>query len=194
MLDTIPNVLIVTEGLTEYNYLRHLKERNAGYSVHIYQSVRTDPEKILGMCKEKMKDRSIHPKYGDLAYCVMDVDFNDEAILRKVLDSAKKSGVRILLSNPCFEVFLLYHYLEKLPPFDCPKDVKDYMQSFIPNYRESGDYWETLRPMKDDMRRRLDGVKLEDVPLKLIRGTSVTNVSSIFGDLEVLRRRQSKHL
>ncbi len=47
----------------------------------------------------------------DTVWCVLDVEYQPhEATLTKAIDLAKKHGIRLFLSNPSFEVWLIAHF------------------------------------------------------------------------------------
>ena len=111
----IPNIFILTEGETEKIYLNHMKERGCNYSLHIQVFGGNDPLKMVKRCNDVFKNRAMSRKMGDHAFCVMDVDYCDTDEFRKAYDYAERNGIRIVLSNPCFEVFFLLHFTDIIP-------------------------------------------------------------------------------
>lgn len=67
----------------------------------------------------------------DHVWCVVDVD--DHTTLNEALLLARRNGVNLIVSNPCFEIWLLWHYQDftsQTNRFDLPKKLN----SRIPGY------------------------------------------------------------
>ncbi len=180
--EQLPTVLIVTEGLTEKKYLSHLSRRNAGYLVRVVESPRKDPVSIVKFCIKEMSNRGLSPKDGDMVYCVIDVDFNKEIQLKKSIALAKKNGISIVLSNPCFEVFFIFHFRDALPTFASPDEAVEYLKGFIPDYTKNKDYWHLLEKDLDVALERV-ARELDEIPL-VLGSKSTTNIGRLFDDIK----------
>ena len=187
--NTIPVVLVVTEGETERKYLDNLRIRDAGYALKVFRASNRSAIGVIQDCKKKIKGMGISLKNGDRAYRVFDVDENTEDQLREAIDLAKKSNITTILSNPCFEVFYLYHYEKKLPPMKKPCDVKEYLSKYIDEYKESNDYWQILFEHQKKALERVRGTNLSDIPLNLDNSVAMTNIWVIFEDLLKLGKK-----
>lgn len=175
-------VLIVTEGYTEKNYLERLRERDSGFELIVRRCPEQRPNKILRFCVSCMNDLGISLKDRDSAYCVFDVDFTSELRLQKVLDEARKKGIGIILSKPCFEVFFLLHFTGNIDRLAIPQDAKDELGAYLNGYSETGEYWEMLKPHQDTAIERSREYQLP-LAIDLKRMRNGTNIYEIFDDI-----------
>lgn len=103
-------VLIVTEGLkTEIQYLEGLAQylRASGTSVRGVRSkgVGKDPARVL---RAAMDLNAQDPDGYDEIWVVVDVD--EHTTLETAVRTAKETGIPLVVSNPCFEIWLIWHY------------------------------------------------------------------------------------
>lgn len=97
-------LLIVTEGQnTEVQYFEGLVQhlRAAG----TVRGVGKDPKHVLRAALD-MQDQE--PDGFDEVWLVVDVD--EHATLDDALVEAKRCGIPVAVSNPCFEIWLVWHY------------------------------------------------------------------------------------
>lgn len=105
-------MLVVTEGVrTEVQYLEGLVQhlRSTGTSVRGVRSkgIGRDPSQVVGAAIE-MRDADTD---GYSATWVV-VDVDNHATLDSALREATKEKINVVVSNPCFEMWLLWHYEE----------------------------------------------------------------------------------
>lgn len=96
---------MVTEGVTEREYLERLRQRIR--SRHVALDIKAgggDPSKALRKCKSTLGRAR---KNYDGAVIVVDVDQHDA--LDAVLTECRRSGITAIVTNPCFELWLLWH-------------------------------------------------------------------------------------
>lgn len=103
-------VLVVTEGeVTEPQYVQGLLQhlRSSGVTVRpaTTKGVGRDPMKVLRQA-ERFADED--PDGYDSVWLLIDVD--DHAHLNECLKQANGKGYKAVVSNPCFEVWLLWHF------------------------------------------------------------------------------------
>lgn len=182
--DTIPVILVVTEGETERKYLDNLRIMGAGYALKVQRSSNRSAMGVVQHCKKRIKGDGIDIKGKDGAYCVFDIDENTEEQLKEAIELAEKSNIKVILSNPCFEVFFLYHFEKKLPLMKKPCDVKDHLSKFINGYKENCDYWSILLDNQNKALERIRGTHIEEIPLSLDECVAMTNIWELFDDLE----------
>ena len=109
-------MLIVTEGtVTEVQYFEGLAQhfRNTGvlvYSPHT-KGMGKDPMKVVNEAIDQRttRDRNDEPKYDEV-WAVVDVD--EHATLPEAISSARRASLPIVISNPCFEIWLVWHFVE----------------------------------------------------------------------------------
>src|ERR1700730_6294733 len=98
---------------------------------------RSAPEQVLARIDKYMKEYEIGA--GDEFWLVCDCDHwvNSGHIknLRRVIQACGQKGIRIALSNPCFELWLLLHFAEfptenKLTRTQVEKKIRDAVGSY----------------------------------------------------------------
>ncbi|MGA2276105.1 MAG: RloB family protein [Terracidiphilus sp.] len=106
--------LVVVEGaVTEPEYIEAVKRSRVMKSIQVLiETGHTDPIGIVNRAKEiRMKASKTEP--FDQVWCVFDaeVKLTQQARfgLNTALDAAARSGICIAVSNPCFEIWLLWH-------------------------------------------------------------------------------------
>jgi len=95
---------VVTEGVTEQEYLEGLRQRIR--SRHVALDIKAgggEPSRVLKECRKALRAR----KDYDGAVIVVDVD--QHAALDAVLTKCRSSGITAIVTNPCFELWLLWH-------------------------------------------------------------------------------------
>jgi len=177
----IPTVLVVTEGLTEKIYLDRFRERDAGFNLIVKRSPEQRPEKILKFCESQMVERGLNPRDGHAAYCVFDTDYTSEDKLQYILDRAKKKGIGIIISKPCFEAFFLLHFTSNIDSLASPKDAKEELRQYLEDYSESKDYWKKLLPMQQEAINRSRRFVLSE-RINLKKCPNGTNLYALFDD------------
>lgn len=102
-------ILVVTEGTkTEQQYfgllLQHLKATGVNHWPLKNSGVGRDPGNVLKVALQK---RDNDGESFDSIWVVVDVDEHDS--LEKCMTDAAKEDVKVVVSNPCFEIWLLWH-------------------------------------------------------------------------------------
>lgn len=107
--------LVITEGTnTEPQYFDLLKQefdREAGSVFVKAVGVGKDPLKLLAKAKQLKADARQKGTPYDWCCCVVDVDQHET--LKPCLEQAPRSGIHVVVSNVKFEVWLLWHVLDK---------------------------------------------------------------------------------
>ena len=102
-------LLVVTEGKTEKEYLEGLMQslRPDGMQVTAIDVVdgRGEPSKVLKTAKARCHS---HANDYDEVWLLLDVD--QHAKLTPVLRETRQENFSAAVSNPCFEVWLLWHF------------------------------------------------------------------------------------
>ena len=182
----IPNILIVTEGETEKNYLYHLRERNTNYSVHVKSYGGAGAVKILDYCESTFRTMKLKRGSGDVAICVLDVDKNTIEDLDTAISEAKKKKILLIISNPCIEAFFMLHFRDDIPNLS-PAEMKQKLTEYIEDYTETGDYWHLLSDMRIKAIERTRGF----IPCKesLEQGIIGSNIYELFDLLEKMKKK-----
>ncbi|MDD7423423.1 MAG: RloB family protein [Candidatus Methanomethylophilaceae archaeon] len=180
-------ILIVTEGYTEKKYFEKFRERDVDYEVIVRKSPDNNAKKVFKFCTNEIKNIGLDVKNDDSAYCVIDVDYNSEDTLNKILKEAKKNNIHIILSKPCFEVFFILHFDRDIDGLAEPKDAEMELNNYIPGYCKTGDYWKLLsKSQKKAVEYSRGYVIGESIDLK--RCCNGTNVYEFFD--EITRRKK----
>lgn len=115
-----PHGLVVTEGkVTEIQYLEQLNQvlpRTA--STFTACGDGTDPLRVV---KRALKER----KRRDYDWVVCLVDCDKHATLEEAFTLASREGIEVLVSNPCFELWLLWHQEDWRRPGSTPKQLQE---------------------------------------------------------------------
>lgn len=136
-----PVYVIVCEGRnkTEHIYFSHFNTRNGAIIVRPVKSEATDPISMVEKAKDAITRESLSIGDGDKAICLIDID-NDskkKETVNKLKDENR--DITILCSNPCFEVWFLFHLLDNPPRLASGKAAKKEVKKYFENYQESYD-------------------------------------------------------
>lgn len=109
---------VLTEGeRTEPDYLFVWVRRNAGVHLDIADRGMT-PDALVRRAKEHLKGqpRRRAARDFDEIWCVFDTDEHEN--LPQAIEEARRSGVKVAVSNPCFELWLVLHRREQTAYID----------------------------------------------------------------------------
>lgn len=138
-------ILIVCEGKkTEKNYFQRLKEclNLISVSIEIFPSPHPTPLQVVKYAKQKAKEVG----ECDEIYCVFDRDTHSD--FNEALPKAKKTKLKhtifeAIVSDPCFEFWMLLHFTKITPNFSASQSPCDALQKHktfkqhLPNYDKS---------------------------------------------------------
>ena len=143
-----PRILVLCEGTkTEPYYFSSFKTKYRLTSVKVRRlSESTGPRGLVKRAKDEIRN---DPGWDEV-YCVLDHDgrlqkVTQVARLLKALDTAKKStAVKMVLSVPCFEYWLLLHFEATSKPFagvlggmTACDQVTQRLRNHLPEYRKN---------------------------------------------------------
>lgn len=107
--------LVVTEGkVTELEYFDLLKQELSRGSAFVHfrmVGVGKDPLQVLEKCLQLREQALDQDKPYDWACCVVDVDTH--TTLEDCIREARQLGIHVVVSNVKFEVWLLWHVVDK---------------------------------------------------------------------------------
>lgn len=139
-----PVIVLVCEGRnkTESKFFNHFKTRENPYNLKIIPSEATDPKNMAKKARQIIDDMQLDNELGDRVFCLVDLDLSSSQY-QKVEDEQKKTKkkcqVEFVLSNPCFEVWLLYYFTKHPKPESASQKVKEQLRKYVPQYTESFD-------------------------------------------------------
>lgn len=187
-----PMMLITAEGKnkTEKLYFDSFNEQHGKYRIYFVNSGGdTDPEGMLKSINKAWANNELSTEYGDKAYIVLDMDcLNDKINLVKKLQRTTKN-VRFIASNPCIEVWFIFHYVYTTHQFKDSKEPKNELAKYIAGYEESMDISTIIRPLLEEAKKNVErltahyesiGTKWGDIDCN-----PMTDVLEIINELEV---------
>lgn len=158
-----PIVLIVPEGTeTEKLYFQHFNSREKRIRVEIVENTsggaKTDYSSLLKKAIALKKKLLLSAAKGDSVWVVADgdVDYNtpgsleskDNALV-EARTMAEKSGVTILISNPCFELWYYLHGAYSTGFMRDYQSVIDKFPSSLTGYAKNKDVFDLLSDQTD---------------------------------------------
>lgn len=145
-------ILIATEGKnkTERNYFREFNRSIKGCAIVFSDGNNTDPVNIVNDALNSADKRDIEPQNGDSIYAVFDTDFKKESQILEARKLAERNGVEIILSNPCFEVWLLLHFRYSTHGYQSNNEVIKELNDVWPEYRKNIASFKQLRDRCED--------------------------------------------
>ncbi len=144
--DPKPVILVVTEGkVTEPEYLRGFQSacRNPRVTIRVApeHGVPKTLVELAKQYKEVAKAEACRERDDNLAYdavwCVFDIDNHPRVGEAKVM--ARDNGIRLAISNPCFELWLLLHFRDN-PGMKDRSRVKAMLAKYVSEYDKHVEY------------------------------------------------------
>lgn len=153
-----PIVLIVTEGSqTEPKYFEHFKTRQNNIDIRVVGSRsnagETDYVSLVRKAREYQERNQLSATTGDSVWVIADADVNynnpkpiaeKNSKLNQARKMADNRDINLLLSNPCFEFWLLLHYQYTTRFIKDYSDMKNLLQKYIPTYTKTADVYELI--------------------------------------------------
>ena len=129
-------------------------------------------------------------KYADYDHywLIFDCDDNSQEELQRVVARAKKAKINWCLSNPCFELWYLLHFLYRESPMTAFDLKKHLLKEWIPGYNETMEgIYDLLKDRMDNAIRNaarlLPPEKREEWMNRLRQSNPSTNVDNLIRKL-----------
>lgn len=154
-----PVIYLVCEGEeTEIIYFKHFRTRNSGIDIIPVPSKQKSAVGLVRKAEKSLGDKDFFPDLGDKLWCVFDCDANTNDDLIKAKAMAKQKGYEIAFSNPCIEIWFLFHFLLPGSPLLNCEAVIDVLEKKTPlkNYKKSQDVFKVLQPLINEALSRVD--------------------------------------
>ena len=140
-------ILIVCEGQkTEPKYFEDVREYYAlnTVNVEVRGDCGSDPVSILKFAKQRYREQSDTGDPFDQVYCVFDKDqhANYDRALLAISSSTPKNTFFAITSVPCFEYWLLLHFIKSTKPYtpqsgnSSANQVLNDLKNYLPNYHK----------------------------------------------------------
>ena len=130
-----------TEKTYFQEFNKHLKNCNIVFS----NGNNTDPVKIVNDAINTAESKDIESENGDLLYAVFDTDFNKILQIETARKLARKNDIEIILSNPCFEIWLLLHFRYSTRGYHSNNEVLNELCNHWPEYCKNIDSFQYLQ-------------------------------------------------
>lgn len=139
---TSPLVLIVTEGAeTEPRYFETLKVQWRLTGIKVKRASASAPIHVVETAI-RLREEAAKTSKGSAFLAPFDevwavVDHDQHTTLNDALALARRESVNIALSKPCFELWLLLHFVPSLKPLVTPDHVYSELIDRLPSYSKS---------------------------------------------------------
>lgn len=132
---------IICEGKnkTEFNYFSHFNTRNGKIIVKLVKSEATDPDSMIQKAKVAIEQEDLSLEDGDKVFCLIDLDNDSQKKITINKLKNENKNIKILCSNPCFEVWFLFHLMDNPPRLTSGQAAKKEVKKYIKNYQENYD-------------------------------------------------------
>lgn len=157
------SILIVCEGTkTEPLYFRGLVKHFKLSTVDAVAARGSVPMTVVSDAARQRKDRAKKAEHSDtcVAYdevwCVFDVDVHPN--MKSALKTAKDNGLNVALTNPCFEYWLLLHFIDFGETNLSRQKMQSKLKRHLPNYEKGHDYTNDLVSKVPDAIRRAENI------------------------------------
>jgi hypothetical protein len=135
-----PRILVYCEGtVTEPAYfaglVRHMRTALVDVVRCEVKGVGCDPLTVVRRAEQKWVEdrRRNRTETYDQVWCV--VDHDDHATLDAAIAYASKANIRLVVSTPCFDYWVLLHYIDHRKS-SRPKDIVRQLDKHIPGYNK----------------------------------------------------------
>lgn len=186
-----PVVYLICEGTeTEIRYFKKFRSRGCHIDIIPLPSQYKSADSLVQKAKATMGNNIYYPEDGDIIWCVFDRDENTDAMLQKAAATASREGYRIAFSNPAFEVWFLYHFI------DCNAELADSKAVIrlldqpgrLEKYAKSKDVYAELKPLQNTaIERAKKRVAALEVPVLSRASNPATTVAEL---VEFLNSKQ----
>ncbi len=147
-----PSLFIIVSGgeKREKDYFHFFKNRHKSFPRIIIEFIAKDDRGIGGLDVDKLvevalkikkeKEKSKSDDILDSINVVTDVDHFYTRI-RANLANCKRNNINLIISNPCFEIWLYYSYYKDIPNFIIPKNnlkISSDFKTYLGNKHKGG--------------------------------------------------------
>lgn len=133
-------IIVGTEGdnKTERSYLSALEREQSVYHFIFAEGNETDPVKIVKNTKKRADKENIEEENGDFAVSIFDLDLQEskKRQYKQALKIASDNRIKVITSNPCFEVWYLEHFEYTSKQYNSSAEVIKELKRRLPNYQK----------------------------------------------------------
>lgn len=205
-------IAIIAEGKEESIYLNYVKDKvnssstlrlrvevlNEHYIKEKYAISESHPLKRLEVLKEWNKRIQKLSIKGDEEWIICDRDnrsFTSDQY-DKLLSEAFKLGIHVVVSNPAFQIWLLFHFTHnlsslKLDTYTQSKDrlkcVENEIKIFVSNYKHGS---LNMDDFKGHVREAMENSSHYPLDLKVLKDSSGTNFRDLLSSIETYAKQK----
>jgi hypothetical protein len=131
-------ILIVVEGETELFYFDSIREligKTSSIVIDVRKKRDTNCEGLLKTCIWE-QEHNLNVKEGDRIYCVCDHPGRVSSNAQIKIDEAKSKGVSLIMTRPCFELWLLLHFTKVYKPYNS-RDIIRELRKYDSKYKKA---------------------------------------------------------
>lgn len=135
-------LLIAAEGSsknkTEKSYFHNFQ--NDLVTVRFVSGDETDPVHLANRLKHEAQEMELQE--DDFAACIVDADFTVEKNVQlsranTILKKVRNTRAELIVSNPCFKIWYLCHFVYSTRQFNNPREVLDELKKYIVGYEKN---------------------------------------------------------
>lgn len=157
-----PVMVVTAEGknVTEFKYLLSFRSQHGQYTIHFHKAGSiTDSFGLLKSIEQYWVENQLSEDLGDKAYVFLDIDCEKYKADRIRQATKKAEHATFIPSNPCFEIWFIFHYEETTHEFLSSDEVIQRLKKYIPEYEKTTDAAPRILPMLSKALRNADSVK-----------------------------------
>ena len=144
-----PVMVVAAEGknVTELQYILSFRSQHGKYAIHPHRTGHdTDPFGLLKSVEKYWRDNQLSEDLGDKAFILMDVDCDKRKADRFCKAIRDAEYAEFILSNPCFEIWYLFHFEKTAHGFLNGGEVIRRLKKHLPDYNKTTDVSYILKP------------------------------------------------
>ena len=143
-------LLIAAEGSsknkTEKSYFHNFQ--NEAVAVRFVSGDETDPVHLANRLKHEAQEMELQE--DDFAACIVDADFTVEKNVQlsradTILKKVRNTRAELIVSNPCFEIWYLCHFIYSTRQFNNPREVLDELKKYIAGYEKNQNVYGSMQ-------------------------------------------------
>lgn len=150
---------IAAEGdnTTERLYFNHFNREQSEYVIKFAPGNDTDPIHMIKSVYSCLKDGE--PE--DVGFVVFDTDTGEsrQNIINKAKAKARNTQVKLILSNPCIEIWYLLHFRYSTGAVKSSRRAKEELAAYISGYHESLDIYSIIRDKLPEALKNADKLR-----------------------------------
>lgn len=178
-----PVIYLICEGAeTEIRYFKRFRSRGCHIDIIPLSSRYKSADGLVQKAKSTMGTNPYYPEDGDVIWCVFDRDENTNEMLLRAKQTAAKEGYHLAYSNPAFELWFLFHYVDqKTEVEDCQTVIRMLKQKGrLEQYEKNKDVYDALKPLQavaiQRAKKRITQVNNDNTEIMSCQSNPVTTV------------------